>query len=87
LWVIQASKANIMDTPESALQVVARDPIIWRDQLQSVLGVSGNTVRRWLIANKLPKPDIYPTRLTMGWHLATLKAAGFDLARQSKARP
>ncbi|WP_281375270.1 hypothetical protein [Pseudaquabacterium terrae] len=41
-----------MDTPESALQVVARDPIIWRDQLQLVLGVSGNTVRRWLIANK-----------------------------------
>jgi hypothetical protein len=55
------------------------DPIVWRDDLQSVLHISGETVRRWLKANRLPRPDIYPTRQTMGWKMSTLQNAGFDL--------
>ena len=69
------------DAPQDRiLQLVSTDPIVWRDQLQSVLGVSSDTIRRWLKSNRLPKPDIYPTRCTMGWKLSTFRTAGFDIA-------
>lgn len=61
-------------------QALAVDPIVWRDDLQAVLNISSETVRRWLKSNRLPKPDIYPTRQTMGWRLSTLRAAGFNFA-------
>lgn len=61
------------------------DPIIWRDDLRLALnGISNDTVRRWLKSNRLPKPDIFPTRKTMGWKMSTLIGAGFDI---SGARP
>ena len=63
-------------------KMVAADPIVWRDDLREVLGVSNQTVLRWLKTNVLPKPDIYPTRKTMGWKLSPLRSAGFDIADQ-----
>ena len=56
------------------------DRIVWRDQLQGAMRISGETVRRWIRDCKLPKPDIYPTRQCMGWKLSTLRRAGFDIA-------
>lgn len=57
----------------------ATDPIVWRKDLQATLHVTSETVRRWLIDRKLPKPDINPTRQCMGWRRSTLRASGFDL--------
>lgn len=61
------------------------DPIIWRDDLRVALNnISNETVRRWLKSNRLPKPDIFPTRQTMGWKMSTLKQAGFDLGTSTE---
>lgn len=77
---MSASDSNPASPSASVVQrLVAADPIVWRDDLQAVLHVSSETVRRWLKANRLPKPDIYPTRKTMGWRLSTLRGAGFDI--------
>lgn len=63
------------------------DTIIWRDDLRAALNnISNETVRRWLKTNKLPKPDIFPTRQTMGWKRSTLAAAGFDLGSTTQAQ-
>jgi len=59
--------------------MIAADPIIWRADLQEVMHVSSDTVRRWLKSNRLPKPDINPTRKSMGWKLSTLRGAGLDI--------
>jgi len=64
-------------------RIIAADPIVWREDLQVVLRISSETVRRWLKSNKLPKPDIYPTRKTMGWKLSTLRGAGLDIGTSS----
>lgn len=55
------------------------DPIIWRSYLQTKLDKHSDTIRRWLIDGTLPKPDINPTRKTMGWRLSTLMAAGINI--------
>lgn len=69
------------DAPQDRIEkLVSTDPIVWRDQLRCVLGVSNQTVLRWLKTSRLPKPDIYPSRKTMGWRLSTLRAAGFNIA-------
>lgn len=64
----------------------ATDRIVWRDQLQVTMRISSETVRRWLKSGRLPKPDIYPTRQTMGWHLSTLRAAGLDIVGTGQPR-
>lgn len=56
------------------------DRVIWRPDLQKQMGVSSETVRRWLNANKLPAPDVAMSRKTLGWRLSTLRAAGINLA-------
>ena len=56
------------------------DRVIWRKDLQDTMGVSGETMRRWLNGGKLPKPDVALSQKTTGWRLSTLRAAGINLA-------
>lgn len=57
-----------------------KDPVIWRSDLQTKMGVTSNTVRRWILSGKLPPPDINISRRTKGWRLETLREAGIRLA-------
>lgn len=55
------------------------DRVVWRDQLQTELRKSSETIRRWLKEGRLPKPDIHPSPTCMGWRLSTLRANGINL--------
>ena len=54
------------------------NPIVWRRDLQTALGRSDDTIRRWLKAGSLPAPDINPTRECMAWRLSTLRNFGLN---------
>ncbi len=55
------------------------DTVIWRPQLQGALGVTSETMRRWIKDGKLPRPDVDLSRRTRGWKASTLRAAGLAL--------
>jgi predicted site-specific integrase-resolvase len=55
------------------------DPVIWRADLAKRLHRSSETLRQWIKAGKLPKPDVDLSQKTRGWKLSTLRAAGIDL--------
>ncbi len=55
------------------------DRLIWRADLTKQLGVSSETIRRWMRDGVLPPPDVRPTNRTQAWRLSTLHAAGFNL--------
>lgn len=55
------------------------DQVLWRPDLQRTLGVCDETMRRWIKAQKLPKPDVHLSQRTMGWRKSTLRAAGINL--------
>jgi hypothetical protein len=57
----------------------AAPKVILRQDLQERLNVTSNTVRRWMLAGKLPPPDVDLSRKTKGWLLSTLVAAGIRL--------
>lgn len=44
--------------------------VIWRQDLQERLNVTSNTVRRWMLAGKLPPPDVDLSRKTKGFRVA-----------------
>lgn len=53
------------------------DRVVYRPELQTLLGgVSSETIRRWLLAKKLPEPDVQMSLRTVGWRLSTLRAHG-----------
>jgi hypothetical protein len=52
------------------------DYVIYRHALQDKIGVTSETIRRWLRAGKLPEPDVYMSYRVMGWRRSTLEAAG-----------
>lgn len=56
------------------------DRVIWRSDLQKILGVSSETMRRWMVAGKLPCPDVNLSRRTKGWSISTLRLAGINLS-------
>lgn len=58
---------------------VATDPIIWRRELQALMEVSSETIRRWVRDKKLPPPDIHISPKRQGWRLSTLRALGINL--------
>ncbi|MGS1117451.1 helix-turn-helix transcriptional regulator [Castellaniella sp. UC4442_H9] len=64
-----------MDTPHQQME----DRVIWRTDLAERLGVSSSTMRRWMLAKKLPEPDVDLSRQTKGWRLSTLHKAGIRL--------
>lgn len=55
------------------------DKVIWRHDLQSLLRVSSETMRRWMRTGKLPNPDVAMSRRTLGWRISTLRANGINL--------
>lgn len=71
-----------MTTPatEETMTPISEDPVIWRMDLQDRMHVTSETLRRWMIAGKLPPPDVAISRRTKGWKLSTLRAAGINLA-------
>lgn len=56
-----------------------QDRLILRGALPAELGVSSETVRRWMRDGKLPKPDVDLSLRTRGWKLSTLRAAGLGI--------
>lgn len=58
---------------------MADDRIIYRQDLYKGLGVTSETLRRWIRDGKMPAADISITRRTVGWRLSTLQAAGIKL--------
>lgn len=63
----------------TASDTASPDRVILRKDLGETLGVCSETIRRWMLTGKLPKPDINLSRRTRGWKLSTLRAAGIDL--------
>ena len=63
-----------------AAVVNAPDRVIWRHDLQALMGVSSETIRRWMNGGKLPTPDVSMSRKTVGWRVSTLRNAGINLA-------
>lgn len=63
----------------SAIHAAAIDRVIYRAELPGLLHVTSETVRRWLRAGKLPKPDVDLSQRTRGWRLSTLHAAGIGI--------
>ena len=55
------------------------DRVIWRQDLQHMMRVSSETIRRWMKSGQLPQPDVAISRRTSGWRLSTLHAAGINL--------
>lgn len=55
------------------------DPVIWRADLAKRLNRSSETLRQWIKAGKLPKPDVDLSQKTRGWKLSTLREAGISL--------
>lgn len=55
------------------------DRIIYRQDLYKLIGVTSETLRRWLKEGKIPAADIAISRRTVGWRLLTLHAAGIKL--------
>lgn len=62
-----------------AIQTRPGDRVIWRSELRRALGVSEDTIRRWLKADKLPRPDVHLSQRSLGWKVSTLQAAGINL--------
>jgi len=56
-----------------------QDRVIWRPQLQEMMGVTSETVRRWMRGKQLPAPDVAMSRKTIGWRLSTLRSAGINI--------
>jgi predicted DNA-binding transcriptional regulator AlpA len=55
------------------------DRVIWRPQLQKMMGVTSETIRRWMRDHRLPEPDVAMSRKTLGWRASTLRAHGVNL--------
>ncbi len=57
-----------------------QDRVIWRPQLQQMMGVTSETIRRWMRDHRLPEPDVAMSSKTLGWRVSTLRAHGVNLA-------
>ncbi len=55
------------------------DQIIWRPDFTKKMGVTTNTVRRWIKEGKVPPPDIDLSLKTQGWLTSTLHKAGINI--------
>lgn len=57
-----------------------QDRVIWRHDLQTMMSVTSETMRRWIKQGRLPKPDVAMSQKTMGWRLSTLHNSGINIA-------
>jgi len=55
-----------------------QDRVIWRPDLQKMMGVTSETIRRWMKDKRLPTPDVAMSRKTLGWRISTLRAHGVN---------
>ncbi|GAB2940628.1 hypothetical protein GCM10027182_05390 [Aquaspirillum soli] len=55
------------------------DEIIWRTDFTKKMGVTTNTVRRWIRDGKVPPPDIDLSLKIQGWRTSTLHKAGINI--------
>lgn len=56
---------------------------IFCEDLKRILGISStNTLRRQIIAGRVPEPDVQITHKTRYWHRSTLVKAGLIPASQ-----
>jgi predicted DNA-binding transcriptional regulator AlpA len=62
------------------MEIRSEDRVIWRPELQKLMGVTSETVRRWMKDKRLPPPDVAMSRRTLGWKASTLRASGVNLA-------
>jgi predicted DNA-binding transcriptional regulator AlpA len=62
------------------MEIRSEDRVIWRPELQKMMGVTSETVRRWMKDKRLPPPDVAMSRKTLGWRISTLRASGVNLA-------
>ena len=53
--------------------------LIRRGELLRALGISSETLRRWLAAGKCPRPDVDVGGGQQWWHHETLERAGIRL--------
>ncbi len=58
---------------------ISDDTVIWRRDLQDMLRVSTETMRRYIKEQKLPKPDVDLSNRTKGWKASTLRQAGVNI--------
>lgn len=57
----------------------AHDRVIFKPELQELLQVCSETIRRWRREGRLPEPDVALSRKTVGWRISTLEKAGIRL--------
>jgi len=57
-----------------------KDRVIFRPELQALMSVTSESIRRWMNSGKLPKPDVRMSRKTLGWRISTLRSAGVNIA-------
>lgn len=77
-----ASRSGETPAPRPASLPTAEpiDRIVWRQELQQVLGVSLESISRYLrTPGKLPPPDLNLSAKKVGWKVSTLHAAGLKL--------
>lgn len=63
-----------------ATAVLPLVPLVKRSALLTALGISSETLRRWLASGKCPRPDIDMGNGQQWWHPETLARAGIRLA-------
>jgi len=56
------------------------DRVIFRPEMQELMHVTSESIRRWMRAGRLPKPDVAMSRKTLGWRVSTLRNAGINIA-------
>lgn len=77
--MIEHKLQDVVDSSARPDDNTSIDRVIYRAELCTMLGVKTECVRRWLVAGKLPKPDVAISRKTAGWRLSTLRSAGIGL--------
>lgn len=74
-----SDSTNPVKTPVLHEKTAAGDRIIYRQDLYKMLGVTSETLRRYLRDKRIPPADVALTQRTVGWRLSTLQAAGIML--------
>jgi len=74
-----STEREIVNTPVIQNRTDPGDRIIYRQDLYKMLGITSETLRRYLRDKKIPPADIAITQRTVGWRLSTLHAAGINL--------
>lgn len=61
--------------------------MVMRPEVRTILGVSNETLRRWIRDQQFPAPDVSFTRLRHGWKASTLRRRGLVVPEPSPQTP